>query len=77
MANFKIWEPQGWVLIEILGAKFPKAHPYAKSGRIKINRLAYVPVNWPNRLGLGQFGKAKKHCSLAIDAPSSFKTVSR
>jgi len=41
MENFKFWEPVKWGL-KIIGPKYQKAHPYAKSGRT--NRLAYVAV---------------------------------
>jgi len=41
MENFKFWEPVKWGL-KIIGPKYQKAHPYAKSGQT--NRLAYVAV---------------------------------
>jgi len=38
---FKFWEA-GKYGLKIFGAKYQKAHPYAKTG--KINRLVYVSV---------------------------------
>ena len=42
MEIFKFWEPVKWGGLKIIGPKYQKAHPYAKSGRT--NRLADVAV---------------------------------